>query len=325
MSNLTTEGYADLLRIERGRTQHREIFGAMRLHYGFFKLQATNSHYLLAKRDGSLIGAVGYTIDPIDKDMRIFELIALDDEVIHPLLTELLRLAKEELGICYIEANVSAYSPRMQRTLLELGFLPAAYVPALAFYDVERLDILKMVKLNTHLDTSHDKILPEAEKIADIVIRNFRSLDISEQILDAIDHANLFLDMNKEQQRRLASYCSIKEYGAGEELFVEGTEDGTIYLVLSGEIEIIQSGSRIGKINEGETVGEISALSRLSHSATAKAMSNASAVILQRNDLENLIRLRPDIGVAIYKNLAHGLGKKLLRADKQLAQETGTR
>jgi len=29
--------------------------------------------------------------------------------------------------------NVSTHAPRMQRTLLELGYLPAAFVPALVF------------------------------------------------------------------------------------------------------------------------------------------------------------------------------------------------
>ena len=40
VQELTTEGYAALLRIERGRVRHREIFGPARLHYGIFKLQA---------------------------------------------------------------------------------------------------------------------------------------------------------------------------------------------------------------------------------------------------------------------------------------------
>jgi hypothetical protein len=40
--------------------------------------------------------------------------------------------------LCY----VSAHAPRMQRTLIELGFLPVAYLPALVFHDVERLDVV---------------------------------------------------------------------------------------------------------------------------------------------------------------------------------------
>ena len=37
--------------------------------------------------------------------------------------------------------------------------------------------------------------------------------------------------------------------------------------------------------------------------------------VLNRRDLAELIRLRPDIGIQMYKNLAMGLGEKLKRAD----------
>ena len=40
LQELTTEGYAALLRIERGRVRNREIFGPLRLHYGLFLVQA---------------------------------------------------------------------------------------------------------------------------------------------------------------------------------------------------------------------------------------------------------------------------------------------
>jgi hypothetical protein len=41
--------------------------------------------------------------------------------------------------------------------------------------------------------------------------------------------------------------------------------------------------------------------------------------ILAHQDLAELIRLRPDIGLLIYRNLAVGLGEKLKRLDASLA------
>src|SRR5208283_3760223 len=75
LQDLTTEGYAPLLRIERGRVRNREIFGPLRLHYGFFKLQARHSRYLLARESGRIAGAVGFTLDSLEKVVRVFELI----------------------------------------------------------------------------------------------------------------------------------------------------------------------------------------------------------------------------------------------------------
>jgi CRP-like cAMP-binding protein len=50
------------------------------------------------------------------------------------------------------------------------------------------------------------------------------------------------------------------------------------------------------------------------HSATAVATAASEAAVLRHQELSQLIRFRPDIGLAIYRNLAIGLGAKLARA-----------
>jgi hypothetical protein len=178
--DLTTEGYATLLRIERGRVRNREIFGPMRLHYGVFKLQARRSSYLIAREDGRIAGAVGFTVDPRDKAVRIFELISLHDEVIRFLLTNVERAWTTQLGgpAEFVEIDVSAYAPRMQRPLLELGFLPVAYIPAFAFDEVERLDVVKMFVLPASPEVNIEALAPRYRTLADLVLRRFRTRSV---------------------------------------------------------------------------------------------------------------------------------------------------
>src|SRR6516162_1873175 len=172
VQELTTEGYAALLRIERGRVRHREVFGPGRLHYGIFKLQSRHSRYLIAREGGRIAGAVGFTLDPLDKAVRVFELIALHDVVIRFLLGHLERACREEWD-CLIEVDVSAHAPRMQRTLLELGFLPVAYLPALVFDEVERLDVVKMVRLLSPPRVGTAGLTPSCGALAELVLRLF--------------------------------------------------------------------------------------------------------------------------------------------------------
>jgi CRP-like cAMP-binding protein len=78
----------------------------------------------------------------------------------------------------------------------------------------------------------------------------------------------------------------------------------------------------IGTVHTGETCGEVSLLSARHHSATATAVNDIEVAELFWRDLEDLIRRRPDIGVIIYRNLAVGLGDKLLRSgDRRPDQE----
>ena len=49
LEELTQDGLPTLIRIARGRIRNREIFGPMRLQYGYFKLTAKRASYLIAR------------------------------------------------------------------------------------------------------------------------------------------------------------------------------------------------------------------------------------------------------------------------------------
>ena len=318
VEQLQAEGYPALLRIERGRVRNREIFGPMRLDYGFFKLQARQTNYFLARSGTQVVGAVGYTKDQVEHTVRVFELIALADDVVRFLLAELERKCREEMGIEYIEIDVSAYAPRMQRTLLELNFLPDAYVPAMVFYQVERLDIVKMVRLNKLQDLGPLGLTEPVQAVANVVMRGFSTCVIAPRMAQAMREVPLFHGMNIEQSTRLAGVCTVRNLVAGEPLFTEHDSADRLFLLLHGQVSISSGSSSraIGTVHTGETCGEVSLLSARPHSATATAMGHIEVAELLRRDLEDLIRRRPDIGVIIYRNLAVGLGEKLLRSGK---------
>jgi len=320
IQELTTQGYAALLRIQRGRVHHREIFGPVRLHYGIFKLHIRHSHYLIAREGGHIAGAVGFTLDPLDKAARIFELIAVHDEVIRSLLDELDRLCREKWG-CLVEVDVSAYAPRMQRTLIELGFVPVAYVPALVFHEVERLDVVKMLRLLTLPVISTDGLTPPCKALADLVLRRFRSRSVLPRIAEAVGSMSFFRELNAEQLNRVAGVCGVATFEPGEVIFREGQAGNQMYLVLRGEIAITLAASAapVGVVRTGECLGEMSLLTTAAHSATATALTRAEAAVLGHQDLAELIRLRPDIGLHLYRNLAVGTGEKLKRLDVSLA------
>jgi GNAT superfamily N-acetyltransferase len=321
VQELTTEGYAALLCIERGRVRHREIFGPVRLHYGVFKLQSRRSCYLIARADGRIEGAVGFTLDPVGKTVRIFELISLRDEVVRFLLSDLERACRERWEIGYVEVDVSAYAPRMQRTLVELGFMPAAYVPALAFHEVERLDVVKMVRLLSTGDISTDMLSPRAKAVADVVLRQFRTRNVLPRIAQAAQCLPLFSGLDAEQVNRLAGVCRVTSFEPEETIFHQGAAAEEVYVVLEGEVAITMASqpAPVGIVETGECLGELSLLSAAGHSATARALTRVAMAILTHQDLAELIRLRPDIGLHIYRNLAVGLGEKLKRLDASVA------
>jgi GNAT superfamily N-acetyltransferase len=317
LEEMATDGYSTLMRIERGRVRHREIFGPMRLHYGLFKLQARRSHYLLARRAGRIVGAVGWSEDPVDQAVRIFELIALDDTVVRPLLVHLEATCRAEGRVALLEVDVSAHAPRMQRTLLELGFLPAAYIPAMVFADVERLDVVRMIRLYDPPIFAFAPRGPRAQAVADAVLPAFRQQQMLPEIEQAVSNLALFEGLDAEQVRRLASVCRLQRFAAGAPVIEEGQHDAALFIVLDGQVDIrrADAASHVGSVRTGECLGEMSLLTGHGHSASGVARHDTTTAELGATELEALVRQRPDIGVVVYRNLARGIGDKLVRAD----------
>lgn len=313
---LTTEGYTSLVRIERGRVRHREIFGPLQLHQGMFKLRAEQSHYLLALDGDRIVGAVGWNRNPVDRVLRIFELIALDDGVAGFLLARLERERREDGQTTLIEVDVSAHAPRMQRTLLELGFLPCAYIPAMVFSDVERLDIVRMVRLFVPPDFAATTLSPRAQEVADVVLPLFQSRHVLPQIERAVTALPLFQGLDPDQVRRVASACRTLRIAPGEAIIREGGDDRTLFVLLDGSATVrrLDAAQAVGAVGAGECLGEMSLLTGEPHSATAVAAQPTEAATLTHAEFAALVRVRPDIGLQVFRNLAVGLGRKLSRS-----------
>lgn len=323
-SRLVAEGLPALLRIERGRVRSREVYGPMRLHHGFFKLAASHADYLVARRPGApqeaIAGAMGFLHDETEASMRIFEVIAATDDAIRHLFEEALKRARE-LAVQYIEVEVSAHGTRLQRTLIELGFLPAAYLPAMVFQDVERLDVIKMVRLLIPPVLAVVELIDAARPVFDLVMQGFEVRAVLPKIAESIGAIALFEGLSDEQARRLAGAMTVESFDAGEVLFEKGAPAREVFIILEGKVDVtLPTGVQLGSLGQGRVVGENATLAELPHSARAVAKETTSVAVLARTPLETLARRRPDIAVILYRNLAIALGKKLRGADEGLEE-----
>lgn len=311
---MTSAGLPALLRIERGRVHRREIFGPIRLHYGLFKLAVHHATYLLARDEtaqgGAVAGGVGWVFDPIEQGARIFEVVARADETIRFLLEQAVARIEAE-GAQYLEVDVSADAPRMQRTLVELGFVPAAYIPAMVFADVERLDIVRMVKLFGSADIAAPDLVPDARPFFDLIRDSLRQTHVLPEIQNAIFALPLFAGLDAGQSRRLAAAMRTGRIDEGATLFETGQPATALHVLLSGEVSIARGDRVLGIIGSGDVVGERGLLAGGQHRSTARARSELRVATLDAEALALLSRQRPDIALVLYRNLACGLGQKL--------------
>ncbi len=323
LEKLKAEGYSSLFALERGRVAHREVFGPAQLSVGWFKIRASHSHYLVAREGERVAGALGFTLHEGESTINIFEIVSADERPIRFLLEAFVRVCDAELEAEYVEVDVHAHAPRMQRTLLELGFLPVAFVPAMVFHKVERLDCLKMARVRAGFRLEEAALCEASVAVAEAVARNFETCAVVPRLARALPGVGLFAGLNDEQARQLAAKFEVREIAAGETVFREGAQDEKIYLILSGKVTVSVGvpQARVGEVGAGECLGEGVLLEGQPHSATAVAARAAEVGVLDRESFQALARMRPDIGEAVYRNLASGLGEKLRRADERIRGE----
>ena len=211
----------------------------------------------------------------------------------------------------------------MQRTLSELGFVPCAYVPAMAFQRVERRDVVKFVRLLEPLELGDVQLIESSDRIASVVLNAFSRRTIEPRISEVVDRVALFEGLSDEQVQRVAGIAGYRKVAAGRRVLIEGKRSDEMYLVLSGEVDIEMPGSEtpIGRVGPGECLGEVSMLTRDNHMANGIARTDVEVGVLTSERVGELIRLRPDIGVILYRNVARGLGEKLRRADIEIVEE----
>jgi len=323
VQELSAEGYSDLLRIERGRVRRREVFGPLSLHYGFFKIRAQSSSYLIARQNGHVVGAIGFTHDKLERNVRVFEMIHLDDQVIRFLLEEL-EERYQVWDVAAVQIGVSAHATRMQRTLLELGFLPAAYVPAHAFHRVERIDVITFLRLLEPLDLGELDLISPTKEIAELVIKSFARHEVFPELRTAVDKIGLFSGLTEEQTLRVAGVCGHATFHAGDHLFGYGDPCEEMFLLLQGDVErVLSDGCSAGVSGAGECIGEVALLTGSPHAASAVARSEVHTGVIRKEDLAALVRQRPDIGVVLYRNLAEGVGSRLRQFDLDHMDEPG--
>lgn len=322
IEEMNARGYATLLRFERGRVKNPEIFSRSRLHFGLRTLETHNTSYLLARRDGHLVGAVGYAHDArLDHAVRIFELVAADESPIRFLLKELMRRSREEWRVDYVEVDVNAHAPRMQKTFLELGFVPVAYLPAAVFHQVERLDTVRMQRFYVPVRTNDLHLLDESKPVFEMVIRNLNTRAIQPKLVQLLPATRLGMNLNREQVSRLSTLFETVTFRDGDTIVKAGERDARLCILLSGSARVYSGTPQeeVGSVGEGELLGEVSLLRKTPHTATAIAEGSVEAAIVDHEALNALLQQRSDIGVVLFRNLATGLSDKLSRTDAFLS------
>lgn len=282
-----------VLKIEQGRLVDPEIFSGMHLDEGISQLHARKGKYVVATDGSRTLGALGFVYHERDESVRIVELIAQDASVKGGLLRWVVDHAQTEYEAQLIEADVSAYSPRMQQTMYEMGFLPTSYIPGMVFHNTARYDIVKFAKLNAPWDLGPCVLTENSQKYFDLVAPAF--------IQASQEHENRLRALDAPVLKNITPLEAYLVNRAG--IFLDVPEGGTLepvamYLVVAGALK---GGERV--FGKGDVLGAGLAFGTRSDTGSV-AIETTRVFALTKAELDAVCEAHPRLGIKLYQNLA---------------------
>lgn len=127
--------------------------------------------------------------------------------------------------------------------------------------------------------------------------------------VSSLQQVPLFQGVELPDLQALMTLMQQQKYAAEEIIFEKGSRGESMYIVLAGRVRIYledELGNELTLIQHdaGEIFGELSLLDQAFRSANAIAEESTSTLILERVDFLAFINERPQVGIAMMRNLA---------------------
>ncbi len=122
----------------------------------------------------------------------------------------------------------------------------------------------------------------------------------------------------EDEYFKVLAMCSSTEYAEGETLFEQGDEGSSLYILLSGEMEInIKGKGRVHIMKPGEIIGEMALVAKITRSATAVARKDCVMLQLYSEILHEVVKKYPRIGYIIMRNVARILAERVIEQNNR--------
>jgi CRP/FNR family transcriptional regulator, cyclic AMP receptor protein len=126
----------------------------------------------------------------------------------------------------------------------------------------------------------------------------------------------LFKELTAPELEKIEQIVKVTSYLPGDEIFAQGDEAHSLYVIKFGSVRIQQKSSNgdaidVANLGTGSHFGEMAFVDGEKRSATVSAMEQAEIVSLDFDDLTKVLNANPTIAVKLFKALSHFLCGRL--------------
>jgi CRP-like cAMP-binding protein len=114
----------------------------------------------------------------------------------------------------------------------------------------------------------------------------------------------LFADCSKRELKQLCRTAVVEHRAAGATLVTQGQPGTDAFVLLQGTCRVLRNGRRVGKVEPGSVIGELSMLTRAPRNASVVAQTPLEVAVLSRRDFLALLDKSPSITRKLLDRLA---------------------
>lgn len=127
-----------------------------------------------------------------------------------------------------------------------------------------------------------------------------------------LHNMSLFSGLNESQLATMVNELHLREYKKNEMIFHQGDESRAVYIVLRGKVRIFKTSpagneTTIAIFSTHDVIGELAALDNGPRSATAKAITDASLLVMSQQRFLHYLQTVPELAYGLAKMLADKL------------------
>jgi HEAT repeat protein len=168
-------------------------------------------------------------------------------------------------------------------------------------------------KVNAVLKGETDPFLRDAGRLKGKKMKTNSTLSLMDRIL-FLKRVPIFADLPPNDLKQVAVIAQEASFQDGEVLAEEGEQGDELFVIVEGQVVVTTAGAggqvmELARRGPGEYVGEMSIINREPRMASLAASGNTYALTIDQRSFEGLLRERPDVGLAVIRELSSRLRK----------------
>jgi serine/threonine protein phosphatase PrpC len=132
----------------------------------------------------------------------------------------------------------------------------------------------------------------------------------------------LFRHLTYKEILRVLSVTKVVDFNVGDEILREGAPGDDMFILLKGKVRLHKDGALVTYLGPGAHLGEMALVTKQPRSVSAAADDRTRALVLRRQDFNDIIRNEPRLSVKLLWSFVQVLAQRLRKTTADL---TGVR